>query len=167
MLSGAPPNVRWTSERDRGQANAINKAFAVARGDSSAGSTRTTRTSIGGDRACRRDPPRRPEVDLVYGHAALVGADNEILQLLWAPRFSARLLRYVNFIVQPTVFIRRSALGETLVDETLEFVVDRELWMRLSRERRGFARLDLVGSHRPPPRVPEVAHDRGHRQTGG
>ena len=50
----------------------------------------------------------------------------------------------MNFIIQPSVFIRRSALGEALVDEALEFVVDRELWMRLAREGRSFARLDLV-----------------------
>ena len=145
VLSGAPANVRWTSEPDRGQADAINKAFADARGDIigwlNSDDAYFDRRSIAGAVEILR---RRPEVDLVYGHAALVGADSEILQLLWAPPFSARLLRYVNFIVQPTVFIRRSALGETLVDEMLEFVVDRELWMRLSRERRGFARLDLV-----------------------
>jgi glycosyltransferase involved in cell wall biosynthesis len=145
VLSGAPANVRWKSEPDRGQADAINKAFADAGGDIigwlNSDDAYFDRRAIAGAVEVLR---RRPEVDLVYGHAALVGADNEVLQLLWAPPFSARLLRYVNFIVQPTVLIRRSALGETLVDEMLEFVVDRELWMRLSREGRGFARLDLV-----------------------
>jgi glycosyltransferase involved in cell wall biosynthesis len=145
VLAGAPANVRWRSEPDRGQADAINKAFAETRGDIvgwlNSDDAYFDRRAIARAVDILR---RRPEVDLVYGHAALVSADNEVLQLLWAPPFSARLLRYVNFIVQPTVFVRRTALGETLVDETLEFVVDRELWMRLSREGRGFARLDLV-----------------------
>ena len=145
VLSGAPATVRWRSEPDRGQADAINKAFADARGDIvgwlNSDDAYFDRRAIARAVEVLR---RRPEVDLVYGHAALVGADNEILQLLWAPPFSARLLRYVNFIVQPTVFVRRSALGQTLVDEMLDFVVDRELWMRLSHAGRGFARLDLV-----------------------
>ena len=145
VLSGAPANVRWRSEPDGGQADAINKAFADTRGDIigwlNSDDAYFDRRAIARAVEILR---RRPEVDLVYGHAALVGADNEILQLLWAPPFNARLLRYVNFIVQPSVFIRRSALGEALVDEALEFVVDRELWMRLAREGRSFARLDLV-----------------------
>ena len=145
VLSEAPDNVRWRSEPDRGQADAINKAFADSGGDVvgwlNSDDAYFDRRAIARAVEILR---RRPEVDLVYGHAALVGADNEVFQLLWAPTFSARLLRYVNFIVQPTVFIRRSALGERLVDEALEFVVDRELWMRLARQGRGFARLDLV-----------------------
>jgi glycosyltransferase involved in cell wall biosynthesis len=145
VLGRAPPHVRWTSEPDRGQADAINKAYAQASGDIvgwlNSDDAYFDRRAIAGAVDVFA---RRPEVDLVYGHAALVGADNEVLQLLWAPRFSARLFRYANFIVQPTAFVRRSALGETLVDESFDFVVDRELWLRLLHEGRRFERLDLV-----------------------
>ena len=145
VLSAAPAHVRWSSEPDRGQADAINKAYAATEGEIigwlNSDDAYFDRRAVERAVATLRS---RPEVDVVYGHAALVGADNEVLQLLWAPPFSARLLRYVNFIVQPTVVVRRSALGSTLVDETLEFVVDRELWMRLYRQGSGFARVDLV-----------------------
>jgi glycosyltransferase involved in cell wall biosynthesis len=145
VLRGGPNHVRWTSEPDRGQAQAINKAFGLSRGEIvgwlNSDDAYFDRRAIEGAVEILR---RRPQVDVVYGHAALVGADNELLHYLWAPRFRPRLFRYANFIVQPTVFLRRSALGDTLVDEGLEFTVDRELWLRLWREGHGFARLDRV-----------------------
>jgi hypothetical protein len=50
----------------------------------------------------------------------------------WAPRFSRRLLKVHNFIVQPAAFIRRSALDEQLLDERFGYAMDRELWLRLT-----------------------------------
>lgn len=147
VLEGAPAHVRWLSEPDRGQAHAINKAFALARGgvvgwlnsDDAYYDRRTIEGAL-------ETFARHPDVDVVYGHAALVGADNEVLHLMWAPSFSARLFAYANFIVQPTVFIRRVALSERLVDESLDFAVDLELWLRLWDEGHRFARLDRIAA---------------------
>jgi len=145
VLRGSPPNVRWTSEPDRGQAHALNKAFSLSSGDVigwlNSDDAYFDREAIARAVDILRS---RPEIDVVYGHAALVGADNDLLHFLWAPRFNAWLFRYANFIVQPTVFVRRDVLGESLVDERLEFTVDRELWLRLWQEGRQFARLDRV-----------------------
>jgi glycosyltransferase involved in cell wall biosynthesis len=145
VLRGSPPNVRWTSEPDRGQAHALNKAFSLSSGDVigwlNSDDAYFDREAIARAVDILRS---RPEIDVVYGHAALVGADNDLLHFLWAPRFNAWLFRYANFIVQPTVFVRRDVLGESLVDERLEFTVDRELWLRLCQEGRQFARLDRV-----------------------
>jgi glycosyltransferase involved in cell wall biosynthesis len=145
VLADAPAHVRWLSEPDRGQAHAINKAFSLARGevigwlnsDDAYYDRRAIESALDAF-------TRHPEVDLVYGHAALVGADNEVLHFMWSPRYSGWLFGYANFIVQPLVFIRRSALGERLVDENLDFAVDLELWLRLAHERRRFARLDRI-----------------------
>jgi glycosyltransferase involved in cell wall biosynthesis len=145
VLRAAPPSVRWVSEPDRGQADALNKAYASSRGSVigwlNSDDAYFDREAIAGAVEILQS---RPEIDLVYGHGALVGADNELLHYLWAPPFIGKLFQYANFIVQPTVFIRKSALGPTLVDERLEFTVDRELWLRLWREGRQFARLDRV-----------------------
>jgi len=40
--------------------------------------------------------------------------------------------------------VRRSALGDTLVDESLHFAMDYDLWLRLLRDGRRFARIDKV-----------------------
>ena len=135
------PDLRWTRERDRGQSHALNKAFAASRGE-----------IIGwlnsDDAYCAADAVAAaveafqgdPELDVVYGHALLVNADGLIVQTLWVPPFSRRLLRLHDFIIQPAAFIRRSALGDELADETFDFTMDYELWLRLSQTRR-FRRL--------------------------
>lgn len=146
VLSGAGENVVWWSERDRGQTHALNLAYKRSRGE-----------FIGwlnaDDAYFRRDIVQRvvdvflskPDVDVVYGHCAIVNADGMLLHFRWAPKFSGRLLLTNNFVYQPTVFMRRTALrDEYLVDEAFQYTMDRELWLRLSSEGRRFYRINDV-----------------------
>ncbi len=144
ILASAPPHVRWHSEPDRGQSHALNKAFSQAEGDiigwlnsDDAYFSPDVLTTVVD---CFE---RHPEADIVYGHAALVNADGLILQMIWVPNFSQALFRLLNYIYQPAVFIRRSALDETIVDESYDSSMDRELWLRLGREHR-FQRVNKV-----------------------
>lgn len=138
------PGLTWRSESDRGQSHALNKAFAQSRGeiigwlnsDDAYFSPTVVADAV-------RLFTERPEVDVVYGHAALVNPDGLILQMMWAPSFNRALLPLLNFISQPTAFIRRGAIAAGFVDEEFEHVMDRELWLRLARDR-VFARLDRV-----------------------
>ena len=144
LRRASDPRLRWWSERDRGQSHALNKALSVSRGeivgwlnsDDAYFSPSVIQDAVDLLR-------RRPEVSVVYGHAALVNADGLILQIIWAPPFSRRLLLLHDFILQPTVFIRREALGADMADETYDFAMDYELWLRLSAKAR-FARLDRL-----------------------
>ena len=144
ILRDAGESVRWRSEPDRGQSHALNKAFAESNGEL-IGWLNSDDAYFGPDAVASVVElfKRRPEIDVVYGHAALVNADGLILQMIWAPPFSYRLLRLHNFIIQPTAFIRRSALGTLVADEAYDSAMDRELWLRLGSDR-GFARLDKV-----------------------
>lgn len=140
--------VRWESEPDRGQSHALNKAFERAHGEIIGW--------LNSDDAFF-DPfvvadvvdafLEHPDVDVVYGHAALVNSEGLVLQLLWVPawyqRITEPLWRIHPFLVQPAVFVRRRAIGEQLVDERFEYTMDRELWLRLSRRHR-FLRLGRV-----------------------
>ena len=147
LLSGAErPDFVWESGSDNGQSDAINKAFARSSGD-----------VIGwlnsDDAYFTRDVVARavqifdaePEVGVVYGHAARVDADGNLLYVLWVPPGAPRLLaRGYNPVRQPAVFVRRSALGrDVLVDPDFDYMMDRELWLHLSRRTR-FRRLDRI-----------------------
>ena len=144
ILRDAPGRITWRSETDRGQSHALNKAFSQAQGD--------IIVWLNSDDAYFSPDvvatvvdcfDRHPEADVVYGHAALVNADGLILQMIWVPKFSYRLLRLFNYVYQPAVFLRRSALGDTIVDESYDSFMDRELWLRLGREHR-FQRVNKV-----------------------
>jgi glycosyltransferase involved in cell wall biosynthesis len=145
VLRQAPASVQWTSGPDKGQANAVNLALQRSRGeilgwlnsDDAYFDPRAIEAAV--DLFARR-----PEVDVVYGHAALVAADGEVIQLLWVPRFNEWLHRRTNFVIQPAAFIRRSAVDDALLDESYDFTMDRELWVRLWRKGSRFARLPLI-----------------------
>ena len=126
------PGLRWTSEPDRGQSHALNKALSASSGaiigwvnaDDGYVDRRSVERAVG----CFR---RYPEVDVVYGHSLMVGPTNTVLQVLWAPPFSPRLTQYVTPFFQPAVFFRRTVLDALFVDEGLHFVMDFDLWRRL------------------------------------
>ena len=144
VLEASPPHVHWVSEPDRGQSHALNKAFALSRGEV-IGWLNSDDAYFAHDAvACAVNIfERRPEVDIVYGHAALVNADGLILHTMWVPPFNYRWLRRANFVIQPSTFIRRSALGDNVVDESFDYSMDRELWLRLGARSR-FARADAI-----------------------
>jgi glycosyltransferase involved in cell wall biosynthesis len=144
LVAQGSPTVRWWSEADDGQAHAINKAFAQAQGEiigwlnsDDAYFSRDVVASV--VEAFRLNP----DVDVVYGHAALVNADGMLLHVAWVPPMSRWVLRMHNFICQPAVFIRRRAIGVDLVDPTFQYMMDAELWLRLST-RLKFIRLNRI-----------------------
>lgn len=144
LQSMARPALSWRSEPDRGQSHALNKAFAESRGEIigwlNSDDAYFAPTVVD---AAVTLMQARPECDVVYGHAALVNADGQVLHMMWAPPFRRSLLPLYNFITQPTAFIRRGAIADGFVDEEFQHVMDRELWLRLARRHR-FARLDRV-----------------------
>ena len=145
LLAASPSVARWRSEPDGGQSHALNKAFAAATGDvigwlnsDDAYYGRHVLSTV------VAEFERLPEVDVVYGHAALVNGSGLVLHALWVPPFNASLLRRTNFLIQPAVFVRRSAAGDTLVDERFGYSVDREVWLRLLAAGCRFRRIDRV-----------------------
>jgi glycosyltransferase involved in cell wall biosynthesis len=134
----------WASEPDRGQSDAINRAFARSSGEI-IGWLNSDDAYFGRDVVANAVEvfERFPDVGVVYGHAALVNGAGTLLHVLWAPRY-VQALRWYNFIFQPTVFVRRSALGRPdLVDPAFEYMMDWELWLHLSTRTR-FRRLDQI-----------------------
>jgi glycosyltransferase involved in cell wall biosynthesis len=144
----------WASEPDGGQSDAINRAFARSSGeiigwlnsDDAYFTSGIVAEAVGAFAA-------HPDVGVVYGHAALVNGEGTLLHVLWTPAFASTVLRAYNFICQPTVFVRRSALGRPLfVDPAFDYCMDWELLLHLARRTR-FLRLDRI-----------VAIDRHHLQ---
>jgi glycosyltransferase involved in cell wall biosynthesis len=133
-----PAGGRWVPDlaqrEGRGPASALNKAFAESSGDIIGW--------LNSDDAyfdCRvvEDVVRffaaHPRVDVVYGHAARVDADGRVIQIVWVPRFSLRLLKWECILEQPAVFIRRRVLEARFLDESFHFAMDWELWLRLAQ----------------------------------
>lgn len=144
VLRAALPPERWISEPDGGQSEALNKAFDRSRGeiigwlnsDDAYLFDDTVESVVDYFRA-------NPDVDVVYGHAALVSETGSLLHVMWMPRYSKRRLWQENVIAQPAVFIRRRALEDGFLDESFHYTMDHELWLRLATKH-SFGRIDEV-----------------------
>ena len=145
ILEGAGAGVTWRSEPDKGQSAAVNKAFRASSGEIigwvNSDDAYFDCNVIEDVVAYFVD---HPDVDVVFGHGAQIAEDGTIIWMIWVPQFSPRLLRIVNFIGQPVAFVRRSALDEPMLDETYDFAMDYELWLRLSAKGCRFHRIDRV-----------------------
>jgi glycosyltransferase involved in cell wall biosynthesis len=144
LLRASLPAGRWLSEPDGGQSHALNKALERSRGEI-VGWLNSDDAYLFDDVVEEVVEYFRvnPSVDVVYGHAALLSEGDRLLHVLWAPRFDRRLLEHFNFICQPTVFMRRGTITQRFADESFHYTMDRELWLRLSREHE-FGRIDKV-----------------------
>ena len=145
ILRKAGDSIRWRSEPDSGQADAVNKAFRESRGEIIGW--------LNSDDAyfdCRviEDVAAyfqaHPDADVVYGHCLQVTGEGMAIQVLWAPRFDRELQKAVNLHMQPSTFVRRRALSDPLLDTSFHFAMDYELWLRLAAQGRRFERIARI-----------------------
>jgi glycosyltransferase involved in cell wall biosynthesis len=157
-LEACGPGVRWQSEPDAGQADAINKAFRASRGEIVGWlNSDDAYFDCNGVEDVVRFFAEHPHIDVVYGHAVQITEDGHVIQVLSVPPFSANLLRTVDFITQPSLFVRRRVLAEPMLDVSFHFAMDYELWLRLLAQGARFARLDRILS--------VDRHQRGRKST--
>ena len=155
ILAEAGRTVRWTSEPDRGQADAVNKAFEASAGEI-VGWVNSDDGLFAADTVEHvvATFAERPGAGVVYGDAALVDESGLILRH-HRSRWPDRSLPLASPIVQPAAFFRRSVIEpeEPLLRVELHRFLDYELWLRLHHQGVTFVHL---------PRV--VAVDRDHPQ---
>jgi glycosyltransferase involved in cell wall biosynthesis len=130
--------VRFISESDKGQSNAINKGFRIATGDVLAW-LNSDDTYEPGALDTIANVFRNQDVAWCFGYCRIIDEhDKEIRRPITAYKIAQsrrcsfnRLLRR-DFIPQPACFFSRDAyskIGE--LDETLSYSMDYDYWLRL------------------------------------
>jgi glycosyltransferase involved in cell wall biosynthesis len=125
--------LRWTSRPDRGQAHAVNLGIAGSDGDVIGWLNSDDVYYPGAVQTVARIFERRPEVDVVYGMADHIDAADRRIEPYPTEPWDPRALRDRCFLCQPAVFFRRrvtEAFGP--LDETLNYCMDYEYWLRLA-----------------------------------
>lgn len=163
--------LRFVSERDRGQSDAINKGFRMASGDVLAWLNSDDTYDCGAIESVVRTL-RETRARWCFGECRIVDEhDREVRQGIsrykrWlSQRYSRRLLLAAgNFIPQPATFFTRALLGETgPLEESFHLAMDYDLWLRFaSREAPAFIPRTLANfrwhaASKTGGRYPEVA----------
>jgi glycosyltransferase involved in cell wall biosynthesis len=131
--------LRFVSERDRGQSDAINKGFRLTGGEVLAWLNSDDTYEPGAIDAAVR-ALREGGARWAFGECRIVDeAGREVRSAIaryksWVSRrYSRARLVARNFIPQPAVFFRRDLLEEVgPIDEALHFAMDYDLWLRFA-----------------------------------
>lgn len=143
------PRLKWVSEPDKGQSDAINKGMARAEGELLAYLNSDDIYYPGALAAVAAAFERQPEVDLVHGNCVVIDGDSRPMRTLKGTSYTLKdALTKRWSIPQPATFWRRRVM-ESIgpFDETLHFTMDYDYWLRavLAGLRPHYLDRDLAG----------------------
>jgi glycosyltransferase involved in cell wall biosynthesis len=135
--------ARCESVRDRGQADALNRAFRHATGEVLAW-LNSDDLLLPGSLAYVADFfARYPEVDVVYGHRVVIDEDDREVGRWLLPPHDDAVLSWADYVPQETLFWRRGIWEKTgaRLDEDFHFALDWDLLLRFRDAGARFVRL--------------------------
>jgi len=145
------PLIKWISEKDNGQSDAINKGFGMATGDILAWQNAD-------DIYCENALQivvdffiKHPEVDVVYGYYQLIDSESNWICDVYPIAWSKWLFAHGRFVpLQPTVFWRREVSDKVgVLDEKLHYCMDVDFFARAVKHGFCFARIPaMLGAFR-------------------
>ena len=121
-----------------GQSHALNIGFRAATGQVIGWLNADDRYAPGAFRAAMHAFTEHAEAGIVYGNARVIDETGAFIDEIRPGHFDLeRMLNGINPIPQPAVFIRAEILQRVgLLDESLHYVMDYELWLRAARATR-------------------------------
>jgi len=127
----------WVSEKDSGQAEAINKGLARASGEIVAWLNSDDYYLPGAISSAVKAFKENPGVVFVYGNMLAVDENGETINILKYSQLDLADLLCFQIIGQPAVFFRRAALEKAgNLDATYHFMLDHHLWLRIALQGR-------------------------------
>jgi glycosyltransferase involved in cell wall biosynthesis len=152
--------LRWVSEKDRGQTDAVNKGFRMARGQVLGWLNADDLYCPGAIREAARHFIEDSDVMMVYGAADDIDDQGRVLEQYPTEPFDFERLAYRCIICQPAVFMRK-ALVEYVgyLDAGLQCSMDLDLWIRCGLAQKENPRWKFVYDPR------QWAHNRFHLQS--
>ena len=123
----------WISEKDRGQADAINKGFSRCSGDI-VGWINSDDFYLSNTFSAVADFfAYHPDTDMVYGDVLSLDGSDKLLNVMRFADYDLNDLMTFRIISQPAVFFRRTALEKAGgLDLDCHYLLDHHLWLRIA-----------------------------------
>lgn len=125
----------WISEKDNGQSEALNKGFRQATGEIIGWLNSDDRYRPDCFEHILKAFGDNPDVDIIYGDYLMVDESGKVLKIRREIEFSAFILLYHHVLYIPTTatFFRRRIFEDgNWLDESLQYAMDLEFFIRLS-----------------------------------
>lgn len=144
------PHLIWSSERDNGQTDALNRGLSKATGDVIAWMNSDDWFATGAFERIAAELERYP---VVVGECAITDREGRVTdRVVNVPRSWFDILKHwipYSIPTQPAIFFRRELVDEfrlpdgKLLDEELDYCMDFELWLRIFK-RYEFRKIDAL-----------------------
>lgn len=136
VLRGYGDRIRWLSEADHGQSDAVNKGVRMAQGEVIAWIN--SDDSYADEHVLERVMSRfeaDPEMELVYGDGLQVDVQGRVIKPQRARqlrRVQGLLVAPSSFVMQPAVFFRKELFWRAGgLDPAMHWAPDYDLWLRM------------------------------------
>ena len=125
----------WVSEKDNGQAEAINKGLSREKGEIVAWLNSDDYYLPNTISEVTNVFEENPDIVMVYGDILAVDEHGQTTNVLKYKQLSLENLLCFQIIGQPSVFLRRAALEKAgLLDTSYHFLLDHHLWLRIAQQ---------------------------------
>ena len=134
-------HLKWTSEPDKGQSDGLNKGFRKATGDLIVWLNSDDVMCEGAFHALNHFFVTNSDKHVVTGNQVIINDKSEVDHIIKAESFTYDKLlntRYCSVMQNSTIF-RKSVLDKVgLLDETLHYTMDLDLFIRIAKEYKSY-----------------------------
>jgi glycosyltransferase involved in cell wall biosynthesis len=127
-------SFRWFSEKDKGQANAINKGWKLSAGSIIAWLNSDDVYLDGSLKKITNHFLENNSIHCLYGIGVHIDSNDKLLEMYPIETYSWNRLIDYCYICQPTVFLRKEILDTVgYLNENLNYCMDYEFWLRIGK----------------------------------